>query len=215
MKTIKVRQYVPESKDFVLQEYHVPNPAGATVLQALQYIYEELDPSLAFRFGCRYNHCGLCGMMINGKPRLACKARLDAADEVAPLAKLPLLRSLVVNRSAYMRPFHGFALYPQGQEVDPLGQLHEDPLHQNLMKCLECLCCVSSCPQYTYKEGNFGGPYILVKLAQLHLDPRDQVDRTTQAKSQGVGTCADCKKCACPNGIQLHKAIDVLTSKKI
>ncbi|EEG76428.1 2Fe-2S iron-sulfur cluster-binding protein [Dethiobacter alkaliphilus] len=214
MKTIRINQYVPERKDLVQTEYQVPNSPGATVLQALQYIYEELDGSLAFRYGCRYNHCGLCGVMVDGKPRLACKVKLDSVSEISPLTGLPLLRSLVVDRSGYMKKLQDLALYPQGGAVEPLGELQEDSLHKNLMKCLECLCCVSSCSQHTEGDNSSVDPYVFVKLAQLHLDPRDETDRQAQARANGIDKCADCGKCSCPNGIPIKKAILSLKGNK-
>ncbi|MDW7651758.1 MAG: 2Fe-2S iron-sulfur cluster-binding protein [Bacillota bacterium] len=212
-KTLTVLHFNPAQKTMEPREYQVPSPPGATVLQALQYIYEELDPTLAFRYGCRFDRCGLCGVMADGKPRLACKTKLATTAQVAPLAGLPLLRGLAVDRVAYMEPLSNLNLYPQGRDTEPLGQLHEDPLHKNLMHCLECLCCVASCPEYKDHEASFGGPFPFVKLAQLHLDPRDETDRRAQAKSMGLDKCSECVKCTCPNGIHLHKAISALQCK--
>jgi succinate dehydrogenase/fumarate reductase iron-sulfur protein len=207
LKHISVVHYLPESGEFKRREYHVPAPEGATVLQALQYIYEELDPHLAYRYGCRFRRCGLCGVMVDGKPRLACRVKLESVTEIAPLSGLPLLRSLVVNRSAYMERLQGMQLFPRGQETEILGTVHEDPLHKNLMHCVECLCCVASCPDCITQNSNYTGPYAYVKLAQLLLDPRDTADRRAQALELGVERCAGCLKCVCPNGIKLHDAI--------
>lgn len=205
-KTLIVYQYSPANQQLQKRIYTVPNPPGATVLQALQYIYDQLDPSLAFRYGCRYNHCGLCGVMVDGKPRLACKVRLEHVEEVAPLPGLPLLRSLVVDRTTYMKRLLHLQLYPAGQECSPLGSLAEDSLHKNLMHCLECLCCVASCPTCAVDD-SFAGPYAFVKLAQLHLDDRDNVNRQAQAAAGGIARCTECNGCVCPNGILLHEAI--------
>lgn len=211
-KRITVSRYSPGDNTYDKSEYDLPSMQDATVLQALQYIYEELDPTLAFRYGCRYNHCGLCGVMVDGKPRLACKVKLEHANEIAPLANLPLLRDLVVNRPAYFQTLQGLKLYPQYESTEPLAELQENPLHKNLMNCLECLCCVASCP-----EGNLGGsgPYLFVKLAQLHLDPRDQTDRQAQARELGAERCYACSKCACPNGIRLKEAVAALLDRKV
>ncbi|MBS4030103.1 MAG: hypothetical protein KGZ63_01585 [Clostridiales bacterium] len=209
-KEIKVTRYMPQTGEHITEVFPVPAQAGATVLQTLQYIYEEHDSSLAFRYGCRYNHCGLCGVSVDGKPTLACKKRVAGVREVAPLPRLPLLRDLAVDRSAYFRQFQDQSLYPVGTEPQLLGPLCEDALHRNLMSCLECLCCVSSCPEYNYGEEGFAGPYLFIKLAQLHLDPRDKADRITQSLKWGIERCKNCKKCICPNGIKLKQAIQVL-----
>jgi succinate dehydrogenase/fumarate reductase iron-sulfur protein len=212
-KTIILSLYNPDTASLDTREYCVALQPGATVLQALQYIYEELDPRMAFRYGCRYKRCGLCGVMVDGKPRLACKVKLDRVREIAPLSRLPLLRGLVVNRAAYMDSLKGLHFFPQGKEIEPLGQLMEDPLHQNLMNCMECLCCVATCPRETVDNQPVFGPYAFVKLAQLHLDPRDATDRAEQARSLGIDDCNNCHKCTCPNGIHLHKALLVLQNR--
>ena len=39
------------------------------VLDALNYIKDQLDGSLAYRWSCRMGICGSCGMMVNGYER--------------------------------------------------------------------------------------------------------------------------------------------------
>lgn len=214
-KQIRVKRYQPDTDSYTERTYDVPLKPRATVLEALQYIYEELDPSLAFRYGCRYKRCGLCGVMVDGKPRLACKVDLEIVSELAPLANLPILRDLAVDRSRYMQTFSGLFLYPVGSRHEPLGQLFEKPLHKTLMSCSECLCCVATCPKYNFSTPGFAGPYLFVKLAQLQLDERDTYDRLQQAKEWGISHCEGCLMCSCPNGIPLQKAITALLEAEV
>jgi len=192
------------------EKFTVPLQPDATVLQGLVYIYDNIDSTLAFRYSCRYNHCGLCGVSLNGRPRLACKARLAETEEVASLVNLPILRDLAVDRTRYFDRFSGLSLYPTGKLQEPLGPLVEDPLHRNMMGCLECLCCVASCPCHNSSDGGFGGPYLFIKLAQLHRDTRDDTDRRAQARQWGLEHCNGCEKCSCPNGINLRGALTAL-----
>jgi len=46
------------------------------MLGALNYIKDQIDRSLTFRWSCRMGICGSCGMMINGRESLACEKRL-------------------------------------------------------------------------------------------------------------------------------------------
>ena len=70
---IQVLRYRPEEEDKpVWQSYYVPFTNDMSVLQGLQYIKDELDGSLTFRWSCRMAICGSCGMMVNGKPMLTC-----------------------------------------------------------------------------------------------------------------------------------------------
>ena len=56
-----------------LQAFAIEEAEGMTLFIALNEIREQLDPSLAFDFVCRAGICGSCGMMINGRPGLACR----------------------------------------------------------------------------------------------------------------------------------------------
>ncbi|MBS4023543.1 MAG: 4Fe-4S dicluster domain-containing protein [Dethiobacter sp.] len=211
-KKLRILRFDPSAANCREEVFTVAMQPGDTVLQALIDIYDRQDSTLAFRYSCRYNRCGLCGVSVDGRPRLACKTKLDRVDEVAPLAGLPLLRDLAVDRGSYFKKLSGLSLYPVGALDNMLGTLREDPLHRNLMSCLECLCCVSSCPEHDFKDSSFAGPYLYIKLAQLHLDTRDTADRRAQAVEWGIKRCAGCMLCSCPNGINLHGALASLMS---
>ena len=51
------------------------------------------------------------------------------------------------------------------------------------------------------------GPYLLVKLAQLQLDPRDTADRREQARDLGLDQCADCRSCYCIRGLDIRRDV--------
>lgn len=77
--------------------FEVPYTPGATVLDALNWIREHRDASLAFRFSCiSANVCKECVMRINGRNGYACTQRLgETATRVEPLAGKRLIRDLV------------------------------------------------------------------------------------------------------------------------
>ena len=58
------------------QTYKVPFTHDTSVLEGLLYIKDYLDGTLSFRWSCRMAICGSCGVMIDGKPKLACKTFL-------------------------------------------------------------------------------------------------------------------------------------------
>jgi len=66
---------------------------------------------------------------------------------------------------------------------------------------------MATCSNYDYKKNPLAGPYVFVKLAQLHLDPRNTIDRRKQAEELGVKNCLDCKGCHCIHGINLKKDV--------
>ncbi len=83
-------------------EYEVPVQAGTTVMDILDYIYENLDGSLAYYRHSRCNQgiCGRCAVKLDGKTVLACTAVVDTEKDsitLSPAGK-DVVRDLVVLR---------------------------------------------------------------------------------------------------------------------
>jgi succinate dehydrogenase/fumarate reductase-like Fe-S protein len=72
---VTIRRSGPEES--YLQQYTVPVAEGEilSVLNVLEYIYRELDPTLAFfdHAACRQAACGKCMVKLDGAVKLACK----------------------------------------------------------------------------------------------------------------------------------------------
>jgi fumarate reductase (CoM/CoB) subunit B len=212
--TISIRRYNPQTNgepEWV--DYTLPANARTSVMEALMHIYENEDPTLAFRFGCRFNKCGLCAVEVNGRPRMACFTEAKDGMKIAPLARMPVVRDLVIDRVAFFDALRELQLYiPEQEELSQPQTIQEPETHKKLLHCVECLACNSTCPNYDFAKNPFAGPYVFVKLAQLHLDPRNTFDRRQQAKDLGVAACAECGKCYCIHGINIRRdAIGVLT----
>ncbi len=188
------------------QRFEVPAEDGATVLQALMHVYEELDSSLAFRCGCRYQYCGLCALEVDGHAVLSCITPLKDGQVLKPLRHLPVARDLLVDRAWVFERMRSLELYiPEPPVVEMPEQFFEPEEHKHLMRCTECLACLASCPHYDSGDDSFGGTYTFVKLAQLHFDPRDHIDRVGQARALGIERCVTCRSCKCPVGVLAWK----------
>lgn len=72
---ISVLRFNPQEPGGVprMQMHEIEEAEGMTLFIALNEIREKQDPSIQFDFVCRAGICGSCGMMINGRPRLACR----------------------------------------------------------------------------------------------------------------------------------------------
>ena len=73
---------------------------------ALSKIRETLDPGLQFDFACRSAICGSCGMMVNGRPALACRTLTSDLPENIQLYPLPafkLIGDLSVDTGTWFR----------------------------------------------------------------------------------------------------------------
>ena len=65
--TVNVERYHPEQGAAAyVDSYQVPARDGMMVLDALNYIRDDLDPTLAFRWSCRM---GICGSLRHDRRR--------------------------------------------------------------------------------------------------------------------------------------------------
>jgi succinate dehydrogenase/fumarate reductase iron-sulfur protein len=210
---ISIKRYDPEKdSEPAWTDVEVPANERTTVMEGLMHIYENQDPTLAFRFGCRFDKCGLCAVEVNGKPRMACYTDIKEGMKIGPLSGMPVVRDLVIDRTAFFEALRELKLYipEQGEATEP-RVMQQSEAHKKLLSCVECLACNATCPGYDFEKNPLLGPYVFVKLAQLHLDPRNEIDRRKQAQELGLGACGGCKKCYCIHGINIRKhAVEIL-----
>ena len=208
--TVKVfRRDTEEEAKGNFEKYEVAVEEKSTVLEILLQIYDTQDSTLAFDYGCRAKNCGLCAVNVNGKPRYACVSPISADAKISPLNHLPLIKDLVFDRAPffhYLEKFQPYIVRAKDPETEP-ETLVQPPEHAQLMSCRECFGCLSTCSRYDYQDASFGGPLGFVKLAQLHYDIRDSLDRVSQAKEMGIANCVDCAGCVCILGIPLKKVV--------
>jgi len=204
---IGIVRFDPSKDGHAVQRYKVPVEERSTILEALLYIYDNHDSTLAFRYGCRVKNCGLCAINADGRPVLACVAEVKHDMEISPLNNLPLIKDLVIDRTHVFHRLSDYSPFIHRKEL-LLGEpevIIQPQEHLQLMSCRECLCCLSACPKYDYRNKHFGGPFGFVKLAQLFHDPRDNLDRVSQAKHWGIDACMDCARCQCVIGIPIYR----------
>jgi succinate dehydrogenase/fumarate reductase iron-sulfur protein len=206
---ISIQRYDPDTDtEPRWADYTVPSGDRTTVLETLEYIYENIDPTLAFRFGCRFDSCGLCAVEVDDRPRMACLALLKDGMKIAPLSRMPVLRDLVIDRTRFFDALRDLKLFiPEPPESREPQRLEVPELHARLSGCVECLACNSSCSGYDFDANPAAGPYVLLKLAQLSLDPRNTIDRRSQARELGLDACGDCRGCHCIHGIDLRRDV--------
>ncbi|MBU7043805.1 MAG: 2Fe-2S iron-sulfur cluster binding domain-containing protein [Theionarchaea archaeon] len=97
---VQVFRFNPEQDTSpVFQEVKVPFQEHSTVLDALRYIYDHLDSSLAFRESCLAGLCGLCAVRVNGTVCLACSTYMSESMKIEPLPHRKIIRDLVVDYS--------------------------------------------------------------------------------------------------------------------
>jgi succinate dehydrogenase/fumarate reductase-like Fe-S protein len=82
------------------QTFEVPVTQGMSVLEVLDYIYENLDGSLAYydHAACQQGICRRCTLSINGTVELMCQSLVEGDLTVEPPGKFTVVRDLVFKR---------------------------------------------------------------------------------------------------------------------
>ncbi len=221
-QTLEVLRYRPEQDDApVFQHYDVPYRDDWVVLDALNYIKNELDGTLSFRWSCRMGVCGSCGMMINGVPRLSCAAFLreyyPAPVRVEPLANFPIERDLVIVLDDFMAKLSSVRPWIIRTEEQPLekGEYRQTPAararYEQFSMCINCMLCYAACPVYGLVP-HFLGPAAIALAQRYNLDSRDQ-GRQQRAEvldhHEGIWECTLVGECStvCPENVDPAAAI--------
>jgi len=96
--SVTIRRYDPERGESRLQTYQVSVRTGeVSVMNVLDRIAEEIDPSLAWYGPCRTGKCGGGFMAINGKPGFACAAVVESDLVLEPAPGRAVLADLVTE----------------------------------------------------------------------------------------------------------------------
>jgi len=220
--TLEVLRYDPE-KDSAprFQSFEVPYDEDWVVLDALNWVKDNVDGSLTYRWSCHMAVCGSCGMMVNGTSVLTCKAFLrdyvPGVVRVEPLRNFPIEKDLVVNLDGFIERLEAIKPWIIRDSEKPIeeGEYLQLPKQLKRFKhhtlCINCLLCYSACPQVALNP-DFLGPAALALAHRYHLDSRDQGKKERQrvtASAEGVWECTFVGACSevCPKGVEPAGAI--------
>ena len=201
-----------------LETFEITESDGMTLFVALNEVRATLDPSLQFDFVCRAGICGSCGMLVNGRPGLACRTLtkdLEPDITLAPLPVFELIGDLSVNTGKWMRALaerlENWVHAVEPVDCDRIEAAMDPDLAEQIYeldRCIECGCCVAGCGTARMRP-DFVGAVGVNKVARFRLDPRDQ--RTDADHYALVGTddgvfgCMTLLGCedVCPKGLPL------------
>lgn len=210
------------------QTYEVPVEPYWKVLDALNFIKDEIDPTLSHRWSCRMAVCGSCGMLVNGKPSLTCKDALsDYGDtiEVEPLSNFPVIRDLVIDLDGFMEKLHGVRpwIIRAKQRAAEEGTYRQSPeeLEQfrQFSMCINCMLCYAACPVVA-NEPEFLGPAAIALGHRYSLDSRDEGAGERNRIFRGEGTvfaCSYANECSevCPKNVDPAAAVNQAKLKAV
>src|SRR5512140_3314812 len=180
---VEVLRYQPdEAQAPYVERFDVPFTEDMSVLQGLQYIKDNFDGSLTFRWSCRMAICGSCGVMINGVPSLGCRTFLrdyyPGPLRVEALSHFPIERDLVVDATDFIEKLPRIKPYIVPKEDKKLseGEYLQTPEQlgkfEDFTHCINCMLCYAACPQYGLNR-NFVGPGLTALLHRYNMDSRD------------------------------------------
>jgi succinate dehydrogenase/fumarate reductase-like Fe-S protein len=81
-------------------DYIVPFEKGMSAMDALDYIYQHLDGTIAYydHAGCSLGICARCTGRVNGRSVLLCQAAVEGDIVIEPVNAEKVLRDLVPQR---------------------------------------------------------------------------------------------------------------------
>ena len=184
---------------------------------------------IAFDHDCREGICGMCSMVINGRPHGPQKAtttcqlhmrQFKDGDSITiepwRAAAFPVVQDLVVDRAAFDRVQQagGYVSVRTGSAPDanaiPIGKTVADRA-MDAAECIGCGACVAACKNASAML------FVGAKVTQLNILPQGQPEREQRALNmvatmdrEGFGNCTNTYECeaACPKEI----SVDVIAT---
>jgi succinate dehydrogenase / fumarate reductase iron-sulfur subunit len=221
------RQAGPDAPG-AMETYDVPDISDEmSFLEMLDIVNERLNAEgrepIAFEHDCREGICGSCGMMINGQAHgpqrgtATCQLHMRKFSDGAEIyiepwraAAFPVLRDLVVDRSAFDRIVEagGYISAPTGSAPDanliPVPREAAEAA-MDAAACIGCGACVAACPNSAAQL------FTAAKANHLNLLPQGQPERYQRVSAmvdtmeEFFGSCTNHGECeeACPKEISI------------
>ncbi len=222
---LEVSRYRPEEEsEPTLESYEVPYNKDWVILDALNYVKNEIDGSVTFRWSCRMGVCGSCGMMANGEPKLTCAVPLTDYDpaqpiRIEPLQFFPVVRDLVIDMSSFLDKLSSVKPWIIRDDVEAKEAVEykqtpaELDAYKQFSMCINCMLCYSACPVVGL-EPEFTGPAAIALAQRYNLDSRDKgaEDRMDALDAhEGLWGCTFVGECTkvCPKNVDPAGAIQL------
>lgn len=211
------------------ENYEVENISSEmSFLEMIDVLNERLiakgeDP-IAFDHDCREGICGMCSMVIDGRPHgpwkgtTTCQLHMRAFKDgdtitVEPFRAnaFPVIKDLMVNRGAFDRIIQagGFVSVNTGNAVDgnaiPIEKDKADAAFA-AAACIGCGACVAACKNASAML------FVSAKVSHLSLLPQGEpekkqrvVNMIAQMDKEGFGSCTNTYACEaeCPKEISV------------
>lgn len=228
--TLKVWRQQNSSDNGRFETYQVSNISSEmSFLEMFDVLNERLisegnDP-IAFDHDCREGICGMCSMVVDGKPHgpwkanTVCQLHMRAFKDgdtitVEPWRAnaFPVIKDLVVDRTSFDRIIQagGYISVNTGNAVDANAlPIEKDKADASFAAaaCIGCGACVAAC------KNSSAMLFLSAKVSHLALLPQGGPERKTrvlnmvaQMDKEGFGACTNTGACeaTCPKEISLQ-----------
>jgi succinate dehydrogenase / fumarate reductase iron-sulfur subunit len=227
--TLKVWRQKNKDAEGKFETYSVQNISSEmSFLEMIDVLNERLiteggDP-IAFDHDCREGICGMCSMVIDGRPHgpwqgtTTCQLHMRAFKDgdvitIEPFRanSFPVVKDLMVNRSAFDRIIQagGYVSVNTGNAVDGNAiPIEKDKADHSFAAaaCIGCGACVAACKNASAML------FVSAKVSHLALLPQGEPERKqrvvsmiAQMDKEGFGSCTNTYACEaeCPKEISV------------
>ena len=202
------------------QEYGVEAEPTDKILDCLNKIRWEQDPTLSYRYSCAHGICGSDALMINGRIELACQKLVrdfKTANNfvIEPLPLFRVIKDLVVDLTPFFERHRKVRPYLINNQEPPETERLQDPANQKTfepaIRCILCASCTAACP-ISRANDKYLGPAALLRAFRYIADSRDseRENRLAQLDNEdGAWGCKTMWWCTdvCPKEIPITKSI--------
>ncbi len=202
------------------QEFTVDADSTDKILDCLNKIRWEQDPTLVYRSSCAHGICGSDAMVINGRVELACQKLIrdyKTANNfvIEPLPLFNVIKDLIVDmnpffeKHRYVRPY--LISDEEAPEKERLQSAENQQIFEPALRCILCASCTAACP-INRANDNYLGPAALLRSFRYIFDSRDTATGSRLAQvdnDDGAWGCKTMWWCTdvCPKGIPVTKCL--------
>ncbi len=202
------------------QEYVIDAEGTDKILDCLNKIRWEKDPTLAFRSSCAHGICGSDALMINGRIELACQKLVRDFISgnnfvIEPLPLFDVVKDLIVDLEPFFEKYRQVQPYLKPGKNKTGKEFIQDADNQEFIepavRCILCASCTAGCP-INRANPDYLGPAALLRAFRYIFDSRDTTtdERLEQVDSEdGVWGCKTMWWCTevCPKEIPITKCL--------
>jgi succinate dehydrogenase / fumarate reductase iron-sulfur subunit len=207
-------------KEAHYQEYTIEAERTDKILDCLNRIRWEQDPTLSYRFSCAHGICGSDAMMINGRIELACQKLVrdfKTANNfvIEPLPLFRVLKDLVVDLDPFFKKHRHVRPYLISDKKAPKKERPQSIENREsiepALRCILCASCTAACPISRTNE-LYLGPAALLRAFRYIADSRDTATESRLAQiddADGIWGCRTMWWCTevCPKDIPVTKCL--------